>query len=75
MKNADRPSKILCMSTFPPTTCGIATYTTDTMQAIERKFRKSFQCEALEIVKGQNPASPIILIRKRNKNIFVSPRR
>ncbi|WP_093405193.1 glycosyltransferase [Salegentibacter flavus] len=55
MKNLDNTSKILFMSTFPPTTCGIATYTTDTMQSIQRKFGKSFECEELEIVKAQKP--------------------
>lgn len=58
MKNLNNTSKILFMSTFPPTTCGIATYTTDTMQSIQRKFGKSFECKELEIVKAQKPGFP-----------------
>ncbi|WP_081209103.1 glycosyltransferase [Salegentibacter sediminis] len=58
MKNLNKTSKILFMSTFPPTTCGIATYTTDTMQSIQRKFGKSFECKELEIVKDQKPGFP-----------------
>lgn len=67
MKNPGRTSKILFMSTFPPTTCGIATYTTDTMQAIERKFGKSFQFEALEIVKDQKPGFPYHFIPEKKQ--------
>ncbi|HEY9184263.1 MAG TPA: glycosyltransferase [Salegentibacter sp.] len=55
MKALNNSSKVLFMSTFPPTTCGIATYTTDTMQSIQRKFGKSFVCEELEIVKNHKP--------------------
>ncbi|MGY5848822.1 glycosyltransferase [Salegentibacter sp. F14] len=55
MNKVNNTSGILFMSTFPPTTCGIATYTTDTMQSIQRKFGNSFQCRELEIVKDQKP--------------------
>ena len=58
MKSSGKPLKILFMSTFPPTTCGIATYTMDTMQSLQRKFGRSFCCEELEIVKDQKPGFP-----------------
>ncbi|TAL60231.1 MAG: glycosyltransferase [Bacteroidetes bacterium] len=35
-------SEILFVSSYPPRECGIATYTQDLMQAIEKKFAQSF---------------------------------
>ncbi|WNH07798.1 glycosyltransferase [Thalassobellus suaedae] len=43
------PSKILFLSTFPPTQCGIATYTKDTITAITDLFGKTLSCEICDI--------------------------
>ncbi|MFC4632993.1 glycosyltransferase [Dokdonia ponticola] len=48
--NINHPTnKILFLSTFPPTQCGIATYTQDTMNAITDAFESSLACEICDI--------------------------
>lgn len=42
-------SKILFLSTFPPTQCGIATYTQDTINAITDVFSETLACEICDI--------------------------
>ena len=37
-KNLQKESWIVCLSTFPPRQCGIATFTTDLTNGIERVF-------------------------------------
>lgn len=41
--------KILFLSTFPPTQCGIATYTQDAISAITDMFGETFACEVCDI--------------------------
>ena len=49
MKTLSKKSKIVFLSTYPPTHCGIATYTQDTIHAIEKIYNKSIRCEVCEI--------------------------
>lgn len=49
MKILPIKSKIIFLSTYPPTHCGIATYTQDTIHAIEKIYNKSIRCEVCEI--------------------------
>ncbi|MEI3789343.1 MULTISPECIES: glycosyltransferase [unclassified Chryseobacterium] len=72
--------QLLMISTFPPRECGIATYTQDLIQAINNKFKESFDIKicALEngkhdydenvnyILETQNPHSYYRLIRDIN---------
>jgi glycosyltransferase involved in cell wall biosynthesis len=50
MKTISDKSKIVFLSTFPPTQCGIATYTQDTIKGITDVFGKSVTCEICELV-------------------------
>lgn len=50
MKTITNKSKIVFLSTFPPTQCGIATYTQDTIKGITDVFGKSVSCEICELV-------------------------
>ncbi|OXA78587.1 Glycosyltransferase involved in cell wall bisynthesis [Flavobacterium aquidurense] len=50
MKTITNKSKIVFLSTFPPTQCGIATYTQDTIKGITDVFGKSVTCEICELV-------------------------
>lgn len=50
MKTISNKSKIVFLSTFPPTQCGIATYTQDTIKGITDVYGKSVQCEVCELV-------------------------
>lgn len=49
MKTIKPPHKIVFMSTFPPTQCGIATFTDDTVRALLGLNGKSITCEIAEI--------------------------
>ncbi|MBK0369897.1 glycosyltransferase [Flavobacterium agrisoli] len=49
MKTITPKSKIVYLSTFPPTQCGIATFTEDTLRAITQIYDKSIRCEICEI--------------------------
>ncbi|MEO7978508.1 glycosyltransferase [Flavobacterium sp.] len=51
MKTIPTKSKIIFMSTFPPTQCGIATYTQDTIKGINDVFGNSITCEICDLVK------------------------
>ncbi|MFD1604722.1 glycosyltransferase [Flavobacterium artemisiae] len=51
MKTISNKSKIVFLSTFPPTQCGIATYTQDTIKGITDVYGKSISCEICELVK------------------------
>ncbi len=50
MKTITNKSKIVFLSTFPPTQCGIATYTQDTIKGITDVFGKTVTCEICELV-------------------------
>ncbi len=57
MRTLTNKSKIVFLSTYPPTQCGIATFTEDTVNAINKSYNKSISCEICEITfKGD--ASP-----------------
>lgn len=47
--------KILFLSTFPPTQCGIATYTQDTISAITNVFGETLTCEICDISERTEP--------------------
>ncbi|SHG34921.1 Glycosyltransferase involved in cell wall bisynthesis [Flavobacterium segetis] len=49
MKTVATKSKIVFLSTYPPTQCGIATFTQDTINAINKIYGKSITCEICEI--------------------------
>ncbi|MFA5300090.1 MAG: glycosyltransferase, partial [Lutibacter sp.] len=49
MKTNDSIPKIVFLSTFPPTQCGIATYTQDTINAITDVFGETLACEICDI--------------------------
>src|SRR3954469_6130440 len=63
MKALSNKSKIVFLSTFPPTQCGIATYTQDTIKGITDVFGKSIACEICELVKEpkENPTQAFTL--------------
>ncbi|TDW48068.1 glycosyltransferase involved in cell wall biosynthesis [Flavobacterium sp. 270] len=63
MKTISNKSKIVFLSTFPPTQCGIATYTQDTIKGIVDVYGKSLTCEICELVKEPqaNPSQAFTL--------------
>lgn len=66
MKTISNKSKIVFLSTFPPTQCGIATYTQDTIKGITDVFGKSISCEICELVTEpkENPTQAYTLNTK-----------
>ncbi|MCV9927258.1 glycosyltransferase [Flavobacterium sp. LS1R49] len=54
MKTRDSKSKIVFLSTFPPTQCGIATYTEDSINAINKIYGKSITCEICELTDNRD---------------------
>ncbi|WP_372767132.1 glycosyltransferase [Lutibacter sp.] len=44
MKNSVSKSKVVFVSSFPPTQCGIATFTQDLMTAINNSFNQTIKC-------------------------------
>ena len=67
MKTISNKSKIVFLSTFPPTQCGIATYTQDTIKGITDVFGKSITCEICELV-DQPKAKPTQAFTLNTKN-------
>ena len=63
MKTIQTKSKIIFMSTFPPTQCGIATYTQDTIKGINDVYGNSITCEICDLVKVpvENPTQAFTL--------------
>lgn len=63
MKTIQTKSKIIFMSTFPPTQCGIATYTQDTIKGINDVYGNSITCEICDLVKEpvENPTQAFTL--------------
>jgi glycosyltransferase involved in cell wall biosynthesis len=56
MKIENQPQKIVFVSTFPPTHCGIATFTEDTVNTISNIYGKSISCEIAEITFKGSPS-------------------
>ena len=67
MKTISNKSKILFLSTFPPTQCGIATYTQDTIKGITDVFGKPITCEICELV-DKPKANPTQAFTLNTKN-------
>jgi glycosyltransferase involved in cell wall biosynthesis len=57
MNNRPSDSKILLMSSFPPTECGIATYTTDILNSISKGFSRTFTCIQCDLKRGNQTGS------------------
>ncbi len=57
MNGKNKNSRILFMSSFPPTECGIATFTTDIINAISLKFSQGFTCIKCDLKKGGQTGS------------------
>jgi len=57
MNSKPLDSKILLMSSFPPTECGIATYTTDILNAISKGFSRTFTCIQCDLKRGNQTSS------------------
>lgn len=49
MESLGNKSKIVFMSTYPPTKCGIATFTEDTVNAINKTYGESIRCVLCEL--------------------------
>lgn len=69
MKTISNKSKIVFLSTFPPTQCGIATYTQDTIKGITDVFGKSVSCQICELVDSpkEKPTQAFTLNTKDKK--------
>ena len=69
MKTISNKSKIVFLSTFPPTQCGIATYTQDTIKGITDVFGKSITCQICELVDSpkEKPTQAFTLNTKDKK--------
>ena len=68
MKTISNKSKIVFLSTFPPTQCGIATYTQDTIKGITDVFGKSITCEICELVdQPKAKATQAFTLNTKNK--------
>ncbi|MGM0392613.1 MAG: glycosyltransferase, partial [Bacteroidota bacterium] len=57
MNGKNKNSRILFMSSFPPTECGIATFTTDIINAVSQKFSQAFTCIKCDLKKGLKTGS------------------
>jgi len=62
-------SKIIFMSTYPPTQCGIATFTMDSIKGIDDVYGKSVTCEICELVDKpkENPTQAYTLNTKNKE--------
>lgn len=85
--NNENLPELLCISSYPPRECGIATYSHDLVVALKNKFEKSFKINicALElkdekhlypkevkyILETNNPESYIELAKKINENEII----
>ncbi|MCD0467061.1 glycosyltransferase [Flavobacterium sp. ENC] len=73
MKAISTKSKIVFLSTFPPTQCGIATYTQDTIKGITDVFGKSVTCEICELVDKPNTKSKqAFTLNTKNREEYTS---
>ena len=72
MKTLSKNSKIVFLSTFPPTHCGIATFTEDTINAINKIYGKSIISEVCEItISGEASASSTYHLPSKEKEAYV----
>lgn len=71
----DALPEVLFLTTFPPRQCGIATYSKDLIDALEKQFKSSFNCSvcALESNHEQHRYSrlPKYILNIDHKNAFV----
>ncbi|MBP4143063.1 glycosyltransferase [Flavobacterium sp. P4023] len=71
MKTLSTKSKIVFLSTYPPTHCGIATFTEDTVHAIDKIYGKSISCEICEITfKGDANINSAYHLPSQNKEAY-----
>ncbi|WP_316634985.1 glycosyltransferase [uncultured Flavobacterium sp.] len=71
MKTISNKSKIVFLSTFPPTQCGIATYTQDTIKGITDVYGKSITCEICELVnKPKEKPTQAYTLNTKNKEEY-----
>lgn len=71
MKTLSTKSKIVFLSTYPPTHCGIATFTKDTVRAIDTICGKSISCEICEITfKGDANINSAYHLPSQNKEAY-----
>ncbi|MFH6998619.1 glycosyltransferase [Flavobacterium sp. FlaQc-57] len=71
MKTISNKSKIVFLSTFPPTQCGIATYTQDTIKGITDVFGKSINCQICELVDNpKEKPTQAFTLNTKNKNEY-----
>ncbi|MFZ2431213.1 MAG: glycosyltransferase [Lutibacter sp.] len=62
MKNPPSKSKVVFVSTFPPTQCGIATFTQDLTSAITNIFGESLECAICDLTDKPKSAKNISFI-------------
>ncbi|OXA88915.1 glycosyltransferase [Flavobacterium hercynium] len=73
MKALSNKLKIVFLSTFPPTQCGIATYTQDTIKGITDVFGKSIECEICELVsKPQDNPTQAFTLNTKNRSEYTT---
>jgi len=71
MKTISNKSKIVFLSTFPPTQCGIATYTQDTIKGITDVYGKSIKCEICELVdKPKDQPTQAFTLNTKNREEY-----
>ncbi|RED22436.1 glycosyltransferase involved in cell wall biosynthesis [Flavobacterium cutihirudinis] len=71
MKTISNKSKIVFLSTFPPTQCGIATYTQDTIKGITDVFGKSISCEICDLVdKPKTNSEQAYVLNTKNREEY-----
>lgn len=72
MKTHSTRSKIVFLSTYPPTHCGIATFTQDTINAIDKIYGKSIICEVCEItLAGEASSNSVYHLPSKQKDAYV----
>ncbi len=62
MKNQLQKTKIAFVATFPPTQCGIATFTKDLITAINNSFDQTLNCVVCDITNNPKNAEEILFV-------------
>jgi len=62
MKNQLQKTKIAFVATFPPTQCGIATFTKDLITAINNSFDQTLNCVVCDITNKPKNAEEILFV-------------